>query len=73
MWQCLMNFTSNMVVSYENYLNYFFLNSFIMQVSLFIVDIYCLLFLVIYRINKIFLGGCFFFNHLIIVVLFVHV
>lgn len=44
-----------------------------MQVSLFIVDIYCLLFLVIYRINKIFLGGCFFFNHLIIVVLFVHV
>lgn len=45
-----------------------------MQVPLFIVDIYCLLFLVIYRINKIFLGGgVFFFNHLIIVVLFVHV
>lgn len=59
MWQCLMNFTSNMVVSYENYLNYFFLNSFIMQVSLLIVDIYCLLFLVIYRTNKIFLGVIF--------------
>lgn len=44
-----------------------------MQVPLFIVDIYCLLFLVIYRINKIFFGGVFFFNHLIIVVLFVHV
>lgn len=46
--------------------------SFIMQVPLFIVDINSLLFLVIYRITKIFLG-CFFIiiNHVIIIELFV--
>lgn len=73
MWQYLMNFTSNMVVSYENYVPlycFFQIYSFIMQVPLFIVDINSLLFLVIYRITKIFLG-CFFINHVIIIELFV--